>query len=162
MTRLQIITMVAASALVSAITTSLITIQWHDHHNPAHQNHEPDSHDFHTWLHTNLDLTEAQSKALLPIEESFTAEQKRLRVEIASAADDLAHRISHQGSDQGSDQGQDDAAVTNALERLDHAQAALHRLSLSHFFQMKKELTPEQTKQILRWTHDSIVGDHSH
>lgn len=154
MTRLPVIAMVVASALLSALLTSLIAITWHQHKNPEHQHQDPSDQDFHTWLHANLDLTAAQAKALQPIEEGFAAEQERLRTEIAKAADDLAHQISHHD--------QSDPAVAQALERLTRTQAELQKLSLDHFFQMKNELTPEQARKILHWTHDSIVGDHSH
>lgn len=153
MTRLPVIAMVAASALASALLTSLIAVNWHQHQDPEHQDPEQ-QHDFHTWLHQRLKLTDEQAEILQPLENEFTAKQQELRTEIAKAADELAHLISHND--------QSDPKVSGALARLNHAQAELQKISLEHFFQMKKELTPEQTREILRWTHDSIVGDHSH
>lgn len=154
MTRLTVVALVIASAVGAALLTSRITVKWHQEQAPKHQHSEETEQDFHTWLHTNLDLTEAQLKALRPIEDKFATQQQEARAEITKAADELAHLISHH------DQSHDD--IAKALDRLNQAQAHLQKLSLAHFLEMKKELTPEQAQEILRWTHDSIVGDHSH
>ncbi|YCM43705.1 periplasmic heavy metal sensor [Verrucomicrobiaceae bacterium 227] len=154
MNRRSLLFTVIAAALVAALITSLITMNWHRHGKPGHHTRAITDTDFHHWLHDNLALTEEQEKALHPLEYSFRTEQLRLQEEISQAADALAHEIRNQDHAE--------PAIDDALQRLNHSQVELQKLTLAHFFQMKKQLTPEQSEKLLRWTHDSIVGNHSH
>jgi len=155
MNRRSLALAIVASALISALVASLITMQWHWHHRSesAHHSQEPSAKDFHQWLHENLELTEEQETALRPIEEKFQKEQQRLRAEMLTAADALALEIRRKN--RGA------PGIDRALDQLNQSQATLQKLSLDHFFEMKSKLSAAQAEKLLSWTHDSIVGKHA-
>jgi len=104
--------------------------------------------DLHQWLHENLGISHDQEERLLPIEERFESERKRIRREIAAAAQRLAEAI--RDFDPGSPE------VTSARQDLTRSQGELQQATLDHFFAMKEHLTPEQGAMLLEWTHQSI------
>jgi Spy/CpxP family protein refolding chaperone len=53
----------------------------------------------------------------------------------------------------------DDARLKSALERLNQTQGELQRLTLDHFFAMKRYLRPAQAKKLVEWTHDSLARE---
>jgi len=109
---------------------------------------------FHDWLHQNLDITAEQEALLLPHELEFEEQRKQQRAKIEAAGATLAEAIRSSG----------DAAapeIESARLELVEAQGELQRITLDHFFAMKKHLSPEQGDKLLRWTRESIVdGDH--
>ncbi|MCB1231874.1 MAG: periplasmic heavy metal sensor [Verrucomicrobiae bacterium] len=108
---------------------------------------------FHQWLHENLEITSAQEEALLPQELAFESQRRDQREVIQQAGSELAQAI--RSSDDA-----DAPEVRAALRKLTDAQGELQRLTLSHFFAMKENLSPEQGEKLLLWTHDSIVNGH--
>lgn len=113
---------------------------------------ESDSeHDFHAWMHEQLEITPDQHEALAPYEADFESERVELRAEITKAGRDLAAavRAGRPGSPE----------IESALSRLNAAQAELQRATLDHFFAMKEHLAPDQAEKLLQWTHDSIVPE---
>lgn len=112
---------------------------------------EPESADFHQWMHDRLEITAEQHEALAPYESAFEADRERLRVEITEAGRELAKAV--RGGRRESPE------IEAALTRLNAAQAELQRVTLDHFFAMKAHLEPDQAEKLLQWTHDSIVSE---
>jgi len=54
----------------------------------------------------------------------------------------------------------DEAKMKAALDRLNQSQAELQRLTLDHFFAMKRHLRPAQARKLVEWTHDSLAREH--
>ncbi len=139
------------SVLLAAGTAWFVT-DWvlHRHGESHAQEHtEPD---FHAWMHEHLDITPEQHDALAPIEADFEQQRARLRSDIRAAGREIASAI-----------GQvelGDARLQAPLERLSRSQGDLQRLTLEHFFAMKRHLRPAQAKRLLDWTHDSLTREH--
>ena len=129
-------------------------MKWHNQHPVGGHGQALTPQDFHHWLHENLNLTLEQEQALRPIEDQFEKDQRRIRQEISRAADTLATAIRNDD--------RDGPELEAALLGLNEAQGKLQKLSLDHFFQMKSQLHPEQAEKLLRWTHESIVGNPVH
>lgn len=95
----------------------------------------------HEWLHRELKLTEAQHKALAPIEQSFGDKQRRLADALREANRQLARAIA------------EDKAytprVTAAVEHVHHCMGDLQKVSIEHVFAMRAVLTPEQGDKLL-------------
>jgi Spy/CpxP family protein refolding chaperone len=112
----------------------------------AHDHLEPD---FHAWMHEHLDITPEQHEKLEPIEAEFERQRIRLKGEIQAAGVELAATISEANVN--------DARLKSALERLNKSQGELQRLTLDHFFAMKRYLRPAQARKMVEWTHDSLA-----
>jgi Spy/CpxP family protein refolding chaperone len=54
----------------------------------------------------------------------------------------------------------DDVRMKAALDRLNQGQAQLQRITLDHFFAMKRHLRPAQARKLVEWTHDSLTREH--
>ena len=95
----------------------------------------------HEWLHRELNLTDAQLKALEPIEASFGAKQRQLAETLHEANRELARALA------------EDKAytprVTAAVEHVHHRMGDLQKASIEHVFAMRAELTPEQGDKLL-------------
>jgi Spy/CpxP family protein refolding chaperone len=102
-------------------------------------------------MHEHLDITPEQHEKLEPIEAEFEKQRVRLRAEISAADLALAQTLSEADTN--------DAALKAALERLNKAQGELQRMTLEHFFAMKRYLRPAQAKRLLEWTHDSLTRE---
>jgi Spy/CpxP family protein refolding chaperone len=95
----------------------------------------------HEWLHRELKLTEAQHRALEPIEQGFGEKQRRLAEALREANRQLARGMA------------EDKAytprVTAAVEHVHHCMGDLQKVSIEHIFAMRTVLTPEQGDKLL-------------
>ena len=142
---------VGLSVLLAGGTAWWVT-DWvlHRHGESHAQDHqEPD---FHAWMHQHLDITPAQHAMLEPVEAEFETQRLQLKKDIRSAGEEVARTLS--------EAGENDGRLKSALERLNRSQGDLQRLTLEHFFAMKRYLRPAQAQRLLEWTHDSITRQH--
>jgi Spy/CpxP family protein refolding chaperone len=102
-------------------------------------------------MHEHLDITPEQHEILEPIEAEFEQQRVRLRGEIRAAGLEVAAAIGEATVN--------DARLKSALERLNKSQGDLQRMTLEHFFAMKRHLRPAQAKRLLEWTHDSLARE---
>lgn len=130
----------------------MLVTDWTLHRHGEGHAHDHVETDFHAWMHEHLDITPEQHEKLEPIEAEFEKQRVRLRGEIRAAGLDVATAIA--------DGNESDARLKPALERLNHAQGELQRMTLDHFFAMKRYLRPAQAKKLLEWTHDSLAREH--
>jgi Spy/CpxP family protein refolding chaperone len=96
----------------------------------------------HEWLHAELRPTEAQHKALEPIEGEFAEKQRRLVAQLHAANLDLARIM-----------GEEKAytpRVAAAVEQVHHCMGNLQKASIEHVFAMRSVLTPEQGDKLLK------------
>lgn len=124
----------AAIAAVAALAC-YFTLTWSQHRVTA------DEVTSHEWLHHELNLTDAQLKALEPVEAKFGDRQKRLAEALREANRQLAQAIA------------EDKAytprVTAAVEHMHHCMGDLQKASIEHVFAMRAMLTPEQGDKLL-------------
>ena len=139
------------SALLAGGTALFVT-DWALHRHGERHAHDHVKTDFHTWMHEHLDITPEQHERLEPIEEAFEQQRVQLRNEIRAAGLEVAAAIAEANVN--------DAELKAALERLNKAQGELQRMTLNHFFAMKRYLRPAQAKKLLEWTHDSLTREH--
>lgn len=154
MKRSRLILLVILSAMVSAGLTAWLTRAWPRDPQikaepPAPSRHE---HDFHDWLHTNLELTPEQLEALAPTEERFEAERTRLLDELEAVSEKLAHALSDT-----TPKSQD---LEEAMRKRHQLQGRLQELVIDHLLEKRALLTPAQRKQYREWIHESISHDH--
>ncbi|MFN0077467.1 MAG: Spy/CpxP family protein refolding chaperone [Prosthecobacter sp.] len=139
-------------SVVLAGGTAWLVTDWALHrHGESHAQDGADP-DFHAWMHAHLDLTPEQHDLLEPVEAEFEQQRVRLRGEIRAAGLEVAAAISETSVD--------DVRMKAALARLNQAQGDLQRMTLEHFFAMKRYLRPAQAKRLLEWTHDSLTREH--
>lgn len=104
----------------------------------------------HEWLHRELKLTEAQLKALDPVEAKFGDRQKQLAAALRDANRQLARAIA------------EDKAytprVTAAVEHVHHSMGDLQKASIEHIFAMRAVLTPEQGDRLLVLAQQALEG----
>jgi len=110
--------------------------------------------DFHEWTHARLELTPEQEEKLGPIESDYDERRGELVARIESAGRSLAHAFG--AGDEESE------TFRGALEEFQRAQGELQRLTLEHFFDMKRHLSPDQAEKLRKWIHDSIAHEHRH
>ena len=124
----------AAIAAVAALAC-YFTLTWSQHRVTA------DEVTSHEWLHHELNLTDAQLKALEPVEAKFGDRQKRLAEALREANRQLAQAIA------------EDKAytprVTAAVEHMHHCMGDLQKASIEHVFAMRAMLTAEQGDKLL-------------
>jgi len=138
------------SAVLAGGTAWFVT-DWTLHrHGESHAHGQVET-DFHAWMHEHLDITPEQHEKLEPIEAEFAQQRVRLQADIRQADQALATVISAAEVN--------DPALQAALKSLNQAQGELQRLTLEHFFAMKRYLRPAQAKKLLEWTHDSLTRD---
>ncbi len=108
----------------------------------------PDEVTSHAWLHRELNLTEAQHKALEPIEAKFGERQRQLAAALRESKHRLAQVIA------------EDKAytprVTAAVENVHHCMGELQKASIEHVFAMRAVLTPEQGDKLLKLAQESL------
>lgn len=138
-------------SVVLAGATALLVTDWALHRHGESHAHDHVRPDFHAWMHEHLDITPEQHEKLEPIEAEFEKQRVRLKAEISAADLALAQALSEADTN--------DAALKAALERLNKAQGELQRMTLEHFFAMKRYLRPAQAKRLLEWTHDSLTRE---
>lgn len=95
----------------------------------------------HKWLHRELQLTEAQHKALEPVEARF-AEKERLLSEQLRAANLKLARV------MAEEKGYT-PRVAAEVEMVHHCMGDLQKASIEHVFEMRAVLTPEQGDKLL-------------
>ncbi|MDB6070503.1 MAG: protein of unknown function, Spy-related [Verrucomicrobiales bacterium] len=102
----------------------------------------------HDWMHAHLALTAEQHALMDPLETTFERERVALRQHIRQLGNELAVGIRD---------GEDATRILEKQSRLNTAQGELQELTLRHFLEMKKHLSPDQAKKLADWTHDSIL-----
>ena len=138
------------SALLAGGTAWFVT-DWALHRHGESHAHDHAEPDFHAWMHEHLDITPEQHAKLAPFEAEFERQRVRLRGEIRAAGLELAAAIGEADVNA--------ARLKSALERLNQAQGDLQRMTLEHFFAMKRYLRPAQAQRLLEWTHDSLARE---
>lgn len=102
----------------------------------------------HEWLHRDLKLTEAQHKALEPIEQGFGEKQRKLAEALRDANRQLAQAMA------------EDKAYTPrvaaAVEHVHHRMGELQKVSIEHVFAMRTVLTPEQGDKLLKLAQQAL------
>lgn len=96
----------------------------------------------HEWLHKELQPTEAQHRALEPIEAQFTEKQRLLVDRLHAANVDLARIIG--------EEKEYTPRVAAAVETVHHCMGDLQKASIEHVFAMRSVLTPEQSDKLLK------------
>uniref|UniRef100_UPI003783EA9C periplasmic heavy metal sensor n=1 Tax=Prosthecobacter sp. TaxID=1965333 RepID=UPI003783EA9C len=139
---------VLLSCVLAGVAAWLVT-DWALHRHGESHAHNHEEQDFHTWMHEHLDITPEQHAKLEPIEAEFEVERTRLKNDIRTAGAELATTIGATNVN--------DARLKSALERLNKSQGDLQRLTLDHFFAMKRYLRPAQAEKLVEWTHDSLA-----
>lgn len=128
---LLFVTVIVAAALSAFCATHWMTSRSTD---PLVAGHE--------WLHSELQLTEAQQNALEPIEAQFAEKQRRLIEQLHAANLDLARVMA------------EDKAYTPrvaaAVEMVHHRMGDLQKASIEHLFAMRSVLTPDQSDKLLK------------
>lgn len=142
---------VVCSMLLAGGTAWFVT-DWVLHRHAEGHAHEHPEPDFHAWMHEHLDITPEQHDKLEPLEQEFEQQRIRLKKEIRDAGTELASALSEAESN--------DAKLKAALERLNQKQGELQRVTLEHFFTMKRYLRPAQAQRLIEWTHDSLTREH--
>lgn len=130
-----------AVAVVAALAC-YATLHWSERHV------RPDEVTSHEWLHKELHLTEAQLKALEPVEAQFGDRQRKLAEGLQAANRQLAQVM-----------GEDKAytpRVAAAVEHVHHAMGDLQKVSIEHVFAMRALLTPEQGDRLLVLTQQAL------
>ncbi|MFM7603693.1 MAG: periplasmic heavy metal sensor [Prosthecobacter sp.] len=142
---------VSISCLLAGLTAWRVA-DWTLHrHGESHAN-DPAETDLHAWMHEHLDITPEQHGKLDPIEKQFEEHRLALKTQISAAGVELAQVIGAANVD--------DLRMKAALDRLNQGQAQLQRLTLDHFFAMKRHLRPAQARKLVEWTHDSLTREH--
>jgi Spy/CpxP family protein refolding chaperone len=139
------------SSIILAGATAWIVTDWvlHRHGESHAQDHsEPD---FHAWMHEHLDITPEQHAIMEPLEAEFEEKRIILRAAIRKSGHAVAESISAADPN--------DERLKSALEALNRSQGDLQRLTLDHFFAMKRHLRPAQAKRLLDWTYDSLTRE---
>ena len=136
------------SATLAGGTAWLVT-DWTLHRHGESHAHDHVQTDLHAWMHEHLDITPEQHEKLEPLEAEFEKLRLKLKDELRLADVALAETIR--------DPKMNEAAMNEALDRLNKAQGALQRATLDHFFTMKRYLRPAQADKLLKWTHDSLT-----
>lgn len=106
-------------------------------------------HDAHNWLHKQLQLTAEQEQKLEPIENRFHESESTLMANIQKANQKLAKAIA--------EDKRYSENVTKAVEDIHHAQGALQKLTIEHFFEMQTVLTPAQIDKLNRLATDALL-----
>lgn len=140
----------ACSAALAGGTAWFVT-DWTLHRHGESHAHDRAEPDFHAWMHAHLDITPEQHEKLEPIEAEFEKQRVRLQNDIRAAGRAVAEAIGEINVDE--------AKLEAALERLNKTQGDLQRMTLDHFFAMKRYLRPAQAQKLVQWTHDSLTRD---
>jgi Spy/CpxP family protein refolding chaperone len=102
-------------------------------------------------MHEHLDITPEQHAIMEPLEAEFAERRVILRTAIRKSGHEVAESISAADPN--------DIRLKSALEALNRSQGDLQRLTLDHFFAMKRHLRPAQAKRLLDWTYDSLTRE---
>jgi len=102
----------------------------------------------HDWIHTQLELTTEQDRALEPIEKNYRAQSRELEQNLLLANRDLAKAILADGKDS--------QRVHEAIEKIHLHMGTLQKLTIGHVFEMETVLTPEQYQKLLNLTANAL------
>lgn len=149
--RLKWLLLSAFCSVILAAATAWIVTDWvlHRHAEGHAQDHSVP--DFHAWMHEHLDITPEQHAIMEPLEAEFEEKRIILKTAIRKSGHEVAESISVADPN--------DERLKSALEALNQSQGELQRLTLDHFFAMKRHLRPAQAKRLLDWTHDSLTRE---
>lgn len=138
------------STLVTAILASLVgaacawgVLTWNGR--------EASAPSLHQVVHDQLDLTPTQDRQLDEIEARFAAERTRLEVEVRTANRELSDAIAQS-------QG-DTPQVQAAVDHFHSAMGELQKATITHVFEMRAVLTPEQAEVFDRAVVDTLQSD---
>jgi Spy/CpxP family protein refolding chaperone len=140
---IRVIALLVAVCAVACIA-SWVTAHYVD----RHARHE--AVETHAWIHTQLDITAEQDKALEPIEQRFDEKKKHYAELIRIANKELAQAILEDRADS--------PRVTAAVGRIHQAMGELQNATLQHIFEMKPVLTPQQYDKLLQLTAEALTG----
>lgn len=112
--------------------------------------HEPTYQNAHDWIHTQLNLSAEQDRALEPIEKRYRSERQNLEQQLTLANRELAEAILADG--------RDSERVHFAIEKIHLHMGALQRVTIGHVFEMKEVLTPEQYRKLLNLTANALYN----
>ena len=104
--------------------------------------------DAHDWLHKELRVTDAQHKALEPIEARYAERERALREKMRQANLELAAAIAKSKTYS--------PEVAAAVEKVHQHMGELQKASLEHLFEMRTVLTPEQSERLFQLAHDAL------
>jgi hypothetical protein len=100
------------------------------------------------WLHSELNLTNAQRIALAPIEREFAVKQRELADRLRAANRDLARTM-----------GEEKAytpKVTAAVQCVHHCMSELQMATIEHVFAMRSVLAQDQGDKLLTLAQRSL------
>lgn len=152
--RLFLVLLIFGSAVGGALVASGLTALFAHDEAEHHQHDVVEASDFHIWLHSQLDLTAEQERELEPIEASYDGKRAAIAGSLEAASRELAEAVADEDSPR--------AAIDRALADVQRLQGELQSLTLDHFYEMKTTLDAEQTREVRKWIHDSIVNKHAH
>jgi Spy/CpxP family protein refolding chaperone len=130
----KVVVFLAAIAAVAALAC-YFTLSWSQHRVTT------DDVTSHEWLHRELNLTDAQLKALEPVEAKFGSRQQQLAQALREANRQLASAMAEDKANT--------ARVTAAVEQVHRCMGDLQKASIEHVFAMRAVLTPEQGDKLL-------------
>ncbi len=105
----------------------------------------------HAWIHRQLSILPEQEKALDPIEHRYAERRDQLTKAIKQANTELAAAIL---------EDRDSSVRVNAIiEKIHAAQGELQMVTISHVFEMKTVLTPEQYEKLLKFTAEALKSE---
>jgi len=110
----------------------------------------PAHHDTHDWIHTQLGLTPQQKATLDILERPYHEKRSGFEQGLAQANKELAEAIRSDGRD--SDR------VHAAIGKIHSNMGELQMLTISHVFEMKEVLSPEQYQKLLNFTADALLN----
>ncbi len=114
----------------------------------------------HDLIHTQLGLTDEQTAALEPIEESYAERRGGLERALDEANGALADAIVADG--------RDSEGVHRAIEEIHSRMGDLQKETIGHVFAMRAVLTPDQYDQLIALTAEALrgadtdTGEHAH
>ena len=104
----------------------------------------------HSWVHSQLNITPEQDKALSSIEQRYSEKKKHYAELLRIANQELAQAIREDRSDS--------PRVTATVARIHEAQGELQNATLQHIFEMQPVLTPQQYDKLLKLTAEALSG----
>lgn len=104
----------------------------------------------HDWIHTKLNVTAGQEKALEPIEKRYHEKRRELEHQIDLSNRELAKAILADGRDSQS--------VQKAIEKIHATMGDLQKLTIGHVFEMRETLSPEQYQKLLNLTANALYN----
>lgn len=138
---LHIFTLIAAAFVIAAISSALSF--W-----ACSRMQRPQESVGHEWIHTQLELSAEQEKALEPIEQRYHERRHALEEQIHEANLELAKAIL--------EDGHDSQRVRDAISKIHSTMGELQEAAVGHVFEMEKVLTPDQYKKLLHLTADAL------